>query len=169
MIDLRIVVLCFAIVGTGCSSITDSLEIGQPLSQAALGAEHHLSVVIQRTDPDFDAADEDKFWNMLSTELQGVAGSITRGASSSATAQLLVDINEYESTTTMGRFWFGVMAGPAIFQAALTLTAPGLDAPLSRGQARANSTGWGIVAGTNTQTYPAVARHVAAFLRQTPR
>lgn len=170
MLNSRFVVLILVAATTGCTGITDSLQIVQPL-EATLGAEQRLSVVIKRSDPDFDEADAAKFSNMLLPDLQraGVAGTVTAGESSDATLQLLVEINDYESTTTMGRFWFGVMAGPAIFQAALTLTASADGASLSAGLARAQSAGWGITAGTNTQTYPAVVRRIVEFLKQAPR
>ena len=93
----------------------------------------------------------------------------TRGESPKATHLLEVTVNEYESTTTMGRFWFGAMAGPAILQAAVSLRRPEDPDFLSTGVARAESTGFGILAGTNTQTYPAVVRRIVEFLNQVPR
>ena len=167
----RHAVLALAIAATGCTGISDSLVILTPLSEAAVGSDQHLSVVVVRSDPDFEQEEEDHLMTQLMPAIQdaGIVGSVTRGESPTATHVLEVTIDQYESTTTMGRFWFGVLAGPAILQAPVSLRRSDDPDPLTTGVARAESSGFGIFAGTNTQTYPAVVGHIVDFLKQTPQ
>jgi hypothetical protein len=151
------------VLAAGCSSVAHSMQIVKPLSEALEpGATLGISLVAQ--DPDFDPDAMMALEQQLLPALQaaGVVGSVVGGG---ASLTLKFTVNEYESTGKFGRAMWGVLAGPAIVVGSIELSSQEGDL-LSTGVSSANSAGFGIFSGTDTETHQRTVENIVSFLQQ---